>query len=325
MEKIKFKSGLAPQLNAFVIYKQTTLKWDEASIYNLKKFDAYCAEKFPKARNLHEDMFEWCEEKPTEHGNSCSFRISPIREFVRFSRKMDWTKLEVPSPPSYKKRTYIPHFFSDNEKKQFFIECDEYIIRTINWRKEHSQTRVLVVPVYFRLLYSTGMRTNEARLLKCSDIDFDNGVININDSKGNDKHRVALHSSIWELLKKYHKAMSLVMPKRIYFFPDKDDKPFKRGRLEVLFAKIWKKVNEKQRAIAYNLRHNYAIENINGWKDIGYDINDKMIYLGRTMGHCKFSSTMHYFSLAPCFSNKMKDLCEDSFNKILPNGYETEN
>lgn len=60
------------------------------------------------------------------------------------------------------------------------------------------------VPVFFRLLYSTGMRTTEARLLRVEDVDLQSGVINIRYTKSIDEHRVALHESMWSLLQMYN-------------------------------------------------------------------------------------------------------------------------
>lgn len=74
------------------------------------------------------------------------------------------------------------------------------------------------IPVFFRLLLSTGMRTNEARLLDCEDVDLKNGIINIKHTKGWAQHRVALHLSIWELLKRYDHAVEQLLPKRKVFF-----------------------------------------------------------------------------------------------------------
>jgi integrase len=66
----------------------------------------------------------------------------------------------------------------------------------------------LELPVYYRLLLSTGMRTNEARWLRRSDVDLTEGVVNINQSKGADQHRVALHESMLILLKRYDENMA---------------------------------------------------------------------------------------------------------------------
>lgn len=320
---LTFVSGLASQLEQFVAYKQVTRKWSTTPLYYLSAFDKYCAANFPDKTSLCEEMMEWCTEKDTENGNTCSYRVSPIREFVKFSRKMKWTDIQLPESPAYKRRSYVPHFFTESEKTEFFKECDIYVYDVVRYKLKHGVFRVFVYPVYFRWLFSSGLRTNEARLLKVSDVDLINGIININDSKGNDRHRVALHPSMVDVLRQYNYAMSKLRPHRTYFFPSYNGKPFTQRNIEDFFFKVWNRVNPNEHAVVYNFRHNYAIENINKWKDVGYKINDKLVYLGRTMGHVKFSSTMHYFSLAPCFADKMNELCVQPLHELL-NDYDEE-
>ena len=67
------------------------------------------------------------------------------------------------------------------------------------------------------------MRTNEARWLKRSDVNLVDGVININQSKGANQHRVALHESMLRLLERYDENMAKVMPDRTCSFPNKND------------------------------------------------------------------------------------------------------
>lgn len=52
----------------------------------------------------------------------------------------------------------------------------------------------------FKLLYSTGMRTIEARLLKKENVDLKNGIISIENSKGYNQHYIALHESMKKVL-----------------------------------------------------------------------------------------------------------------------------
>ena len=49
------------------------------------------------------------------------------------------------------------------------------------------------VPVFFRLLYSSGIRTNEARLLLKENVDLRRGILDIQYSKGHDQHYIVLH------------------------------------------------------------------------------------------------------------------------------------
>lgn len=75
----------------------------------------------------------------------------------------------------------------------------------------------ITCPVFFRLLYSSGIRTTEARYLKREDVDLEHGVLNIRKSKGYDQHYVALHKSMTELLKQYDKMAESIRPDRTYF------------------------------------------------------------------------------------------------------------
>ena len=123
---------------------------------------------------------------------------------------------------------------------------------------------------------------------------------------------------MWNLLIDYDSSMSKYMPDRVYFFPSPTDTPRQEQWLTTVFRKVWKNVSPNMSAVPYNFRHNYAITNINSWENIGYEINDKLVYLGRTMGHVKFSSTMHYFHLAPCFADKLKQKGTEPYKTILP-------
>jgi integrase len=328
-----YKSGIADQLQEFTDYKKATGRWSAGSEDNLHCFDNYCAKHYPKNTVLTEDMLEWCKEKPTEHGNSCSCRMSIVREFIRYLRKMGRTTLELPTPPLYKPCTYIPHTYTEDEKKQFFIECDRYSLKIgssvgLSGRKKSLRGRKIAyinqitIPIIFRLMYSNGLRTKELLRLRCTDVDFEQGIININESKGNDKHRVALHKSMLDLLKQFDDAISSVVQSRTFFFSKLNGESHGQCWFSGHFRNIWKAMGKGQAARAYDWRNNYAIENISKWTNVGYEITNNLISLGRSMGHVKVSSTMRYFHLSPCFAHKMRVLSEDNFNNLLPGYYD---
>lgn len=70
------------------------------------------------------------------------------------------------------------------------------------------------------------MRTTEARLLECCNIDLMAGIINICHTKGYNEHRVALHESMRQVLEIYDKKMDAIMPGRKTFFPNEYDRPY---------------------------------------------------------------------------------------------------
>ena len=324
--KHPFHSAMASQFEAFVLSRKAARRWCNVYDDNLHFFDNYCAEHYPGQDTLCEGMLDWCKERPTEHGNSCKYRISAIIGFVKYANKEGWTSIAPPTTPGERPCLYIPHAFTDEELVRFFVECDKHVLAS----RKHNNTlytrlNQLELPVYFRLLFSTGMRTHEARHLKRTDVDLTDGIIEINQTKGYDQHRVALHSSLVELLKRYDECMALVMPNRQMFFPDADDGPHRPHWAEYHFRQIWVKVSSEP-ARPYDMRSHYAVVNITGWKGLGYGVHDKLLYLSRTMGHRSLSSTYWYFNLPPGLADKIRQCSEESFNGLLPklDGYEEE-
>lgn len=316
--KRPFRSAMAGQFEEFVLARRAARTWSKVSDDNLHFFDNYCAEHYPDQDTLCEGMLDWCKERPTEHGNSCKYRISAIIGFVKYANKEGWTTIAPPATPSEKPCLYLPHAFTDSELADFFEECDKHVLAS----RKHSNTlytriNQLELPVYFRLLYSTGMRTNEARQLMRTDVDFVNGIIEINETKGFDQHRVALHPSITEILKSYDERMAYVMPNRQMFFPNINDDAHTPHWADYHFRQIWAKVSSEP-ARPYDLRSHYAVVNITSWKGLGYGIHDKLLYLSRTMGHRSLSSTYWYFNLSPGLADKIKQCSEESFNSLLP-------
>lgn len=245
--KHPFRSAMASQFETYVLSRKAACRWCKVYDDNLHFFDNYCAEHYPGQATLCEGMLEWCKERPTEKGNSCKYRISVVIGFVKFANSEGWTDIAPPQTPTQKPCLYIPHAFTQLEISQLFTECDKYVINSrIKGKTMCRQLNLLELPVYFRLLYSTGMRTNEARLLKCSDVDLSCGVININQTKGFDQHRVVLHESMRVLLEQYDKRIAHIMPRRIMFFPDKNDAPHTPHWAEYFFVKYGPKLAMNQ-------------------------------------------------------------------------------
>lgn len=316
--KRPFRSCLAKQFEEFVYSKRASQRWCQSYEENLHFFDNYCADMFPNASVLTEKMLEWCNERPTENGNSCRCRITVVSNYVKYAQEKGWTEVVALQVPSTKPCTYVPHAFTKDELTRFFQICNRNIMDSFNNQDSiFNRLNKLELPVYFRLLLSTGMRTNEARWLKRSDVNLVDGVININQSKGANQHRVALHASMLRLLKRYDEHMSKVMPNRTCFFPNKDDCFHRPAWAEYHFRNIWKEVS-KEPAHLYDLRSHYAVVNVTRWKDLGFELHDKLLYLSRTMGHRHVSSTYGYFNLSPTLADKIKSLTEESFNNLLP-------
>jgi len=312
----KFTSFLAPLMQAYVFYQKVSGHWNESSSEpNLVLFDRYCKKQYPEAELLSQEMVNgWCHKRDTEINNSCRSRIYVVTSFIRYLRKRGKTDVIEPDIPRQERCTYIPHSFTDAELENFFRACDN--LPSVSHTPQ-QRCRKITIPVFFRLLYSSGIRTNEARMLKVEDVDLYHGILNIRYSKGHTQHYVVLHDSMVKLLKTYNTAIQKQYPQRAYFFPARGNTFHKRQWVQTNFQELWNKYNSSH-ATAYEFRHHYAITNINRWTDEGFGFDAKLLYLSKSMGHSTLESTKYYYSLVPGMADILEEKTGMDFETIVP-------
>ena len=299
----------------FVSYRQSCNMWNSGYGSCLLYFDRYCSEHFPGESGVTQDMINgWCTQRATENKSSLISRTLPARKLIEYANGRGLTNIIIPEMPHMPPKSYIPHAFLGAELTAFFDECNRWVKSA---KTPDKQFRALQSSVIFRLLYSSGIRTTEARLLRVIDVDLQDGVLNIRKTKASIEHYVALHDSATRMLCEYDAIARKFFPERELFFPNNGKDPYRADTLTYDFRKIWDRVNDEN-AVPYDLRHNYATCNINSWIDAGYDFNDKLVYLSKSMGHTSLESTMYYYSFVPELASILQDKTESGFNEIVP-------
>lgn len=312
-----FLSFLAPYLTDFIHYRKSSGNWNTSSYeVNLKLFDGFIAMNYHEADTLTQEMADsWCQKRDTEMNNSCRSRIYVVVSFIRYLKERGFTDIEVPEIPAKEKRTYIPHAFTNDELGAFFAECDS--IRLYSNSGLANRLRKIIIPVFFRFLFSSGIRTNEARLLRRKDVSLNNGVVSIQNSKGDDQHYIVMHDTMTELMGRYDSNIERLMPGRTYFFPSVKDTPHPKGWVTWNFSSLWKKVSS-EKATAYEFRHHYAVSNINNWPAQDLEFHDKLMYLSKSMGHKTVEETKRYFSIVPALSDILEEKTGIGMDEIIP-------
>ena len=144
-----------------------------------------------------------------------------------------------------------------------------------------------------------------------------------NVAKGYDQHYVVLHDTMLPLMRTYDGKIDGLIPNRRVFFPTPDDKPHPPVWVTYHFRVLWQSCNSS-RAIPYELRHNYAIENINSWTHQGFAVHDKLLALSKSMGHRQIESTLAYYSLTPAISDIMACTDNEISQQLTQDDYEKE-
>lgn len=236
----EFHSFLASEMKSFVSFQIAAGRWNATYESYLFFFDKHCVQMFPEETTLTNEMVDsWCAQRISESSNTCRVRTFPIANFVRYLRARGATDVSLPTIPLKRRSAYIPHAFTDSELEKFFLACNN--IPVVKPRSLAARTRRIVVPVFYRLLYSSGIRTYEARMLKVDDVDLAQGVLSIRKTKGGYQHYVALHDTMSKLLRKYDHAIRALYPDRIYFFPSPRGSNLSVKWASQNFSSIWNK------------------------------------------------------------------------------------
>ena len=312
-----YLSGFASQIDAFVAFRKASNLWNEESYgKNIQYFDRFCAKNYSGMPLTQEMIDTWCRKRDTETNTSCDTRIMVVRAFVSYLQGRKMTDAVPPQRLKPDAKKYIPHAFSEDELQRFFSECDCVVS---NRPEMKYRMKEIVCPAFFRLLYSSGIRTTEARLLERKDIDLSHGVINVRHSKGCDQHYIALHESMTSILLQYDAAAEKIRPNRFYFFESPMGKYYSRQWVTQTFKELWEKANGTgSNAVAYALRHHYAVTNINSWDEDIFSFGERLNSLSKSMGHKCAESTVYYYSMVPCLADILLDKTEAGLNEILP-------
>ena len=318
MRRYTYASTVAPQIEEFVAVRLASDRLSDSYGMYLHLFDAFCAREFPDADRLTQEMVDrWCEPRATEQANSCRARCQPAVSLIKFLRDRGETDVVPPELPRRQETGHVPHAFTDEELSEFFRLCDRY--EPEGHMDEARRLRTMyTVPVLFRLLWSSGIRTTEARLLRRDLVDLDEGTLMVVEGKGKSERLVALHPSMLGIMREYDARMEEVMPGRTYFFPNGTDTCLTPGWVWKRFREVWDEVSE-ERATPYQLRHCFATTCINRLVGRGLEGLNDLEWVSKAMGHSSADITMKsYYHIVPALAELLQERSGDSFDAMMP-------
>jgi integrase len=318
MDNYQFKSLLGHDIEAFISQKRASGYPYQSPARILYRLDSFVYEKFPADSALTKEIcIEWIRLKPGEHPNGLLRRITPVRQFGKYLNGFGHNAYIIPGHIPNRQIKYEAHIYTQAELKAFFtsIDCCS--------SSPFSPTRCYVIPVFFRLLYCCGLRSSEARLLNCGDIDLNTGKVIIRESKGWKARIVYMSQDLLEILREYDAIMYTMHPDRQAFFPNKDGRWYSRSTIDCWFHEFWDKLPEAQLvsgnpARVHDFRHCYAVNRLNRWVKEDCDINALLPYMSEYMGHSHYADTDYYLSLVGEFYPEMERRLYSVNADILP-------
>jgi integrase/recombinase XerD len=197
---------------------------------------------------------------------------------------------DVPSK-LYPKREYkLPHYLTKEEMQQLISAC-------------RSPKQKAIV----ELFYSSGLRLEELRLLKLTDIDSKSNRIFVRNGKGRKDRYTLLSKRVVETLRNYYRTQK-VKPLVFLFEGKTPSKPMWAGAIQysVRLAYKYAGLQHKEHK-THALRHSFATHLL----DAGIDIHT----IKELLGHCDIKTTMVYLHLQTSKRNLILNPLDELFKQ----------
>lgn len=316
--KIVYKSFIANHIREHVELKQSLGYKYITEAKCLKRFDSFIVEQFPDSKTITKEIvMKWSEKVTYESEANRNSRTSMIRQFCIYLRTIGIETYILPKGYFSKEKQYIPHIYTIDELSHFFNETDKCKVSS------ECPCRHLIMPLYFRVIYSCGLRPVEARLLETDHVDLDNGIITIVRSKNDNDRIVPLPDSLLENLREYSNAVRKILPENKYFFPGINGKPMTATNTYHNFRRfLWRaRIPHGGRGKGpriMDFRHTFACHCLKKWVEEEKDLNAYLPILKTFMGHYSFSDTAYYLHLTADVFPDITIKLEGCYSDLIP-------
>lgn len=226
-------------------------------------------------------------------------RLEAVRGFARYRAIFD-PQTEIPPPDfldaAYRRRT--PYIYSEGELSALLAAAR--LIASGTGLRPHTYATLL------GLLACTGLRVSEALKLTRADVDWQQGVLTIRQTKFRKSRLVPLHPSTMRALRDYaalrdrfHRVSSVQA-----FFLTERGTFLSRGEVGATFWRLrkqlsWSARNGHSRPRIHDLRHTFACRRLLRWYEQGADIEHAISALSTYLGHASVADTYWYLTGTP--------------------------
>lgn len=241
----------------------------------------------------------WAMESSNGHRYSCFERLGIVRCFATHLSAMD-SRTEIPPTRTILRPAVAlrPYIYSQDE-----------IIRLMTAAQNLFSPRKLRCHTYYSLiglLATTGLRSGEAVRLSTNDVNWDQRLLTIRDTKFGKSRLVPLHSTTARALVNYRDRRDTFLGKVDVptFFVSERRKPISESGFHATFATIRRAAGLETTPTGtsprmHDLRHRFAVQTLLSWYRRGEDVERQLPVLSTYLGHGHVQDTYWYLSSTP--------------------------
>jgi len=217
-------------------------------------------------------------------------RLDPTIAVIRCDRRIHHQALQL------RRR---PHIYTEDEVKALLEAARKF-------PSPRSPLRPLTLYNMIVLAACAGLRIGEIVRLNVGDIDFQDGTINVRDTKFFKTRRLPLASSVISALRHYvavrQQAGGPTEPASGLFWHTHSRRRYSRVGTNMLLVRVLRRAGLKpQKGYAgprvHDLRHAFVVNRMLAWYREGINPQPRLPYLATYLGHKDISSTLVYLTV----------------------------
>lgn len=238
-------------------------------------------------------------------------RLSVVRGFARHLATLD-ENTEVPPTD------LLPH--QSQRRTPYLYTPDQIIALMAAAGRLSCPMRAATFATVIGLMACTGLRTGEVMRLDCEDLNMDDGVLTVRNSKLGKSRLVPLHPSTIEQLRGYIARRDLLRPRpeTPALFLSGAGTRLNQTNASTTFAKLRAAAGitvppGRRPARLTDLRHSFAVNTLVGWYGDGADVPARLPALSAYLGHVSPASTYWYLEASTDLMTAATRLLEQSW------------
>lgn len=198
---------------------------------------------------------------------------------------------------------------SGYRRRQPFIYSDEQIQSLMRAARSALPDEAIVGETHataIGLMACSGLRTGEAVNLRKGDVDLDQQLLRVRNSKDRPLRLVPLHDTTATALRAYarRRDVRFAQVTTDHFFLNKWGSPFTQKAMQAGFVRIRDRAGiaapaGRRQPRAYDLRHTFACNCLLRWLRAGRDVSRSIHLLATYLGHDGVRETYWYLSGVP--------------------------
>ena len=268
----------------------------------LRSFVAF-AEREAASHITTDLALKWVKLSTAKEPATLADRLNIVRRFAIWRSAAD-VHTEVPP------KNLIPCRY---QRKPPYIYSDEEIERLVGAARKLSSPKGLRAPTYatlFGLIAATGMRISEAVSLDRQDVDFEESVLSIRNSKFRKSRLIPVHVTTRDALLDYANNRDQIFHRlqSVAFFVSERGTRVTHWAARDNFAVVSRQIGIRKKIKGkrvgcgprlHDMRHRFAAQTLVDWYRAGINVEREIHKLSTYLGHAHVNDTYWYLEAVP--------------------------